>query len=479
MNDAPLWTLDAVAAATGGRVVGQPAQAITGVSIDSRTLMKGEAFFAIKGDRVDGHDYVAKAIAAGAGVSVVAEARLGEMPKDAALIVVPDVLEALRALARAARARSSAKIVAVTGSVGKTSSKEMLRTALAPSGETHASAASYNNHWGVPLSLARLPADGRYGVFELGMNHSGELTPLSALVRPHVALITTIEPVHIEYFKNIEAIADAKAEIFSGVVPGGAAILNRDNAQFGRLAAAARAAGIEQIVGFGADEKSEARLLNVTLDANSSAVRASVLGEEIAYRLGTPGRHVVDNSLAVLAAVKLMGADLARAAKALGDLQPPKGRGQQIRLDLGPGAAVLIDESYNANPASMRAAIEVLGRLPVGPSGRRIAVLGDMLELGDEAEALHESLAAAIQAAGIDLVFCSGPLMQALWQALPPARRGGYAESAARIEPEVLAALRPGDAVMIKGSNASRMHMIVASLRDRFAVRAAAQNTTA
>lgn len=479
MNDAPLWTLDAVAAATGGRVVGQPMQAITGVSIDSRTLMKGEAFFAIKGDRVDGHDYVVKAIAAGAGVSVVAEARLGEMPKDAALIVVPDVLEALRALARAARARSSAKIVAVTGSVGKTSSKEMLRTALAPSGETHASAASYNNHWGVPLSLARLPADARYGVFELGMNHPGELTPLSALVRPHVALITTIEPVHIEYFKNIEAIADAKAEIFSGVVPGGAAILNRDNAQYGRLAAAARAAGIERIVGFGADEKSEARLLNVTLDANSSAVRASILGEEIAYRLGTPGRHVVDNSLAVLAAVRLMGADLARAATALGDLQPPKGRGQQIRLDLGSGAAVLIDESYNANPASMRAAIEVLGRLPVGPSGRRIAVLGDMLELGDEAEALHESLAAAIQAAGIDLVFCAGPLMQALWQALPPARRGGYAESAARIEPEVLAALRPGDAVMIKGSNASRMHMIVASLRDRFAARAVAQNTTA
>lgn len=479
MNDAPLWTLDAVVAATGGRVVGQPAQAITGVSIDSRTLMKGEAFFAIKGDRVDGHDYVAKAIAAGAGISVVAEARLGEMPKDAGLIVVPDVLEALRALARAARARSSAKIVAVTGSVGKTSSKEMLRTALSPSGETHASAASYNNHWGVPLSLARLPAGARYGVFELGMNHPGELTPLSALVRPHVVLITTIEPVHIEYFKNIEAIADAKAEIFSGVVPGGAAILNRDNAQYGRLAAAARAAGIEQIVGFGADDKSEARLLNVTLDANSSAVRASVLGEEIAYRLGTPGRHVVDNSLAVLAAVKLMGADLARAAKAFGDLQPPKGRGQQIRLDLGSGTAILIDESYNANPASMRAAIEVLGRLPVGSSGRRIAILGDMLELGGEAEALHESLAAAIQAAGIDLVFCAGPLMQALWQALPPARRGGYAESAARIEPEVLAALRPGDVVMIKGSNASRMHMIVASLRDRFAVRAAAQNTTA
>jgi UDP-N-acetylmuramoyl-tripeptide--D-alanyl-D-alanine ligase len=221
MNDTPLWTCDALVAAMKGRVRGTPAVAITGISIDSRTIKQGEAFFAIKGDRVDGHDYVAKALARGAGVAVVAEARLAEMPKDAPLFIVPDVLEALRMLARAARARSNAKIIAVTGSVGKTSSKEMLRLALSQSGETHASVASFNNHWGVPLSLARMPLSARYGVFELGMNHAGELTPLSALVRPDIALVTTIEPVHIEYFPSIEAIADAKAEIFSGVERGG------------------------------------------------------------------------------------------------------------------------------------------------------------------------------------------------------------------------------------------------------------------
>jgi UDP-N-acetylmuramoyl-tripeptide--D-alanyl-D-alanine ligase len=471
--------LDALAAAVGGRVEGAPLSAITGISIDTRTLQKGEAFFAIKGDRVDGHDYVAKAVAAGAGVSVVAEARVAGMPKDAALIIVPDVLEALRALARAARARSSAKIIAVTGSVGKTSSKEMLKLALEQSGETYASAASYNNHWGVPLSLARLPASARFGVFELGMNHAGELTPLSALVRPHIALITTIEPVHIEFFSGIEAIADAKAEIFTGVEPGGAAVLNRDNAQFARLLGAAQAAGVKQIIGFGENEKAEARLLDVKLKAESSEVRATVLGEEISYSLGSPGKHVVQNSLGVLACVKLASADLKRAASVLAKLNPPKGRGRRLVLSLPGGEALLLDESYNANPASMRAAIEVLGRAPLGPNGRRIAVLGEMLELGAEANALHAGLAAHLEAAKVDLVFCSGPLMRALYEALPPARRGGYAEDAARIEPEVLAALKPGDAVMIKGSNGSRMHAIAASLMEKFSGREAAAGAAA
>jgi UDP-N-acetylmuramoyl-tripeptide--D-alanyl-D-alanine ligase len=474
MNQTPLWTCDALLAAVKGRVQGKPAAAITGISIDSRTIGKGEAFFAIKGDRVDGHDYVANAAAAGAGVSVVSEARLGEMPKDAPLIVVPDVLEALRMLARAARVRSSAKIIAVTGSVGKTSSKEMLKLALAQDGETHASAASYNNHWGVPLSLARLPMSARYGVFELGMNHAGELTPLSALVRPHVALITTIEPVHIEYFPSIEAIADAKAEIFAGVETDGAAVLNRDNPHFERLAAAGKTAGVKRIVGFGENPTSEARLLDAALGADRSTVRANILGGEVAYKLGTPGRHVVQNSLGVLAAVKLAGAELALAALALANLTPPKGRGQRLMLKLPGGEALLLDESYNANPASMRAAIDVLGRTPVGPKGRRIAVLGDMLELGAEANALHTGLAKSLAAAKVDLVFCAGPLMKALYEALPPARRGGYAESAQRIEPEVLSALSPGDAVMIKGSNASRMHAIAATLMQKFSAREAA-----
>ncbi len=474
MNDTPLWTLDALVAAVQGRVRGTPAQGITGVSIDSRTLGKGEAFFAIKGDRVDGHDYVAKAHAAGAGVSVVAEARLADMPQDAALIIVDDVLEALRRLARAARARSKAKIVAVTGSVGKTSSKEMLRLALSQSGETHASAASYNNHWGVPLSLARLPQSARYGVFELGMNHAGELTPLSKMVQPHIALITTIEPVHIEYFSGIEAIADAKAEIFAGLTSGGAVVLNRDNPQFERLASSARSQGVKEIIGFGESKEAQARVLGAELAAEDSNVRASILGEETSYTLGVPGRHVVQNSLGVLACVKLAGADLARAARSLAQMTPPKGRGQRFVLQLKDGEALLLDESYNANPASMRAAIDVLGRAPLGAGGRRIAVLGDMLELGAEALKLHAGLAADLAAARVDLVFCAGPLMRALYDALPPAQRGGYAESGERIEPGLMSALKPGDAVMIKGSNASRMHAIAATMMQKFSARAAA-----
>ena len=477
MSD-PLWTLDALVAATGGRLRGQPGKVITGISIDSRTLDGGAVFFAIKGDRVVGHDYVADALARGAALAVIAEEKLGTMPAGAPLLVVADVLEALRALARAARTRSRAKIAAVTGSAGKTGTKEALRLALAREGETHTSVASFNNHWGVPLSLARLPASARYAVFELGMNHAGEIMPLTRLVRPHVALITAVEPVHLEFFPNVEAIADAKAEIFAGVEAGGAAVLPRDNPHFERLAAAARGAGVERIVGFGAHEQAEARLLDQALKSDCSTVRAVILGDEIAYKIGMPGRHLVQNSLAVLASTKLMGADLAIAALALAGLAPPPGRGVRIALDLGPGEALLIDESYNANPASMRAALEVLGQAAVGARGRRIAVLGDMMELGVEARAHHRALAEAVAAAGVDLVFCAGPLMRQLWDALPAARRGGYAESANLLESEIMAALRPGDAVMVKGSNASRMAPIVKTLTDRFRARTPATNVT-
>jgi len=479
MSDAPLWTLDALVGAVGGRVIGTPAGKIEGISIDTRTIKPGEAFFAIKGDRVDGHDYVANAVAAGAAISVVAESKIKKMPKDAALLVVPDVLESLYSLARAARVRSSAKIIAVTGSVGKTGTKEALRLVLSREGETHASAASHNNHWGVPLSLARLPVSARFGVFELGMNHAGELTPLSRLVRPHVALITTIEPVHIEYFANIEAIADAKAEIFSGVIEGGTAVLNRDNALFDRLAAAARRAGVKNIVGFGVDQNAEARLIDIALKPDCSCVHALILGDEIAYKIGTPGRHLVQNTLGVLAAAKVAGADLALVALALARLQPSFGRGRFIKLDLVTGEAILIDESYNANPASMRAAIKVLAQTPVGRRGRRIAVLGDMLELGSNATMMHRDLSKAIEDAKIDLVFCAGPLMRALWDALPAARRGGYADSAARIEAQVLAALRQGDAIMVKGSKASCMGTIVTGLVDRYCPRESTEDATA
>jgi UDP-N-acetylmuramoyl-tripeptide--D-alanyl-D-alanine ligase len=378
------------------------------------------------------------------------------------------VLVALRDLAGAARVRFAGKVIAVTGSVGKTGTKEALRLALAGDGETHASAASYNNHWGVPLSLARCPQNAKYAVFEIGMNHAGEITPLTKLVRPHVAIITAVEPVHTEYFGSLEKIADAKAEIFSGLTPGGVAVLNRDNSQYARLEASAKAAGVSRIVTFGEHTDADAKLLRVSLQINSSTVEARILGENVTYKLGAPGRHVVLNSLAVLAAVALVGADLALSALALANLKPTAGRGARARLRVPGGSALLIDESYNANPASMAAAIALLGQAPVEKIGRRIAVLGDMLELGPTGPELHRALTGPLAEAGVDLVFCSGPLMRALWEALPSSRRGGYAETAAALEPAVLDAIRDGDAVMVKGSLGSKMGPIVKALERQF-----------
>jgi UDP-N-acetylmuramoyl-tripeptide--D-alanyl-D-alanine ligase len=445
---------------------------VNGISIDSRTSGKGDAFFAIKGENRDGHDFVDSALKGGAGLAVVARDQRDRFA-GAPLLVVPDVLEALRSLARAARARTEARVIAVTGSVGKTGTKEALRLALSTDGETHASVASYNNHWGVPLSLARCPASTKYAVLEIGMNHAGEITPLTKLARPHVAIITGIEPVHLEYFGSLEKIADAKAEIFAGVEPGGAAVLNRDNAQFSRLAAAAKAARIERVVSFGEHKDADALLLRLSLQADCSTVEARILGQTVTYKLGAPGRHLVLNSLAVLTAVSLVGADLALAALALNNLRPASGRGTRTVLTVPGGNALLIDESYNANPASMQAAIALLGQVPVGQRGRRIAVLGDMLELGPTAAELHRALAKAIEAANVDLVFCSGPLMRALWEALPSRARGGYSETAAGLEPMVVSAIRAGDAVMVKGSLGSKMGPIVRALERQFPKQAA------
>jgi len=464
---APLWTLDDMAAAMRAARAGTLPREVQGLSIDTRTLLPGEAFFAIQGENRDGHDFVEGALQAGAGLAVVAKAKQAAMPKGAPLLIVPDVLAALNDLARTSRARSDAKIVAVTGSVGKTGTKEALRLVLARQGETHASAASYNNHWGVPLSLALMPQRTKFGVFEIGMNHAGEITPLTQLVRPHVAIVTTIAPVHLEFFGTIEAIADAKAEIFSAVEPGGAAVINADIAQFERLKSAAQAAGVKRIVSFGEREDADARALKVSLQAETSTVQAQILGHDVTYKLGAPGRHVVDNSLGVLAAASLLGADLALAALALADLKAPVGRGERMTLDMPGGQVLLIDESYNANPTSLRAALALLGQVPMRGLGRRIAVLGDMLELGPEAAALHAELADAVIRNAVDLVYCAGPLMKSLWDALPSERRGGYAENAAALEPQILGAVAAGDAVMVKGSLGSRMGPIVKALKRR------------
>ncbi len=301
------------------------------------------------------------------------------------------------------------------------------------------------------------------------MSHAGEITPLTQLVRPHIAIVTGIAPVHLEYLGSLEKIAEAKAEIFVGVEPGGAAVINRDIRQYAQLAKAAEAAGVERIVSFGANAKADARLLRHSLHAEVSTVQARILGEEVTYKIGAPGEHLVLNSLAVLAAAALAGADLALAALALNSLKPATGRGTRISLKLPSGSALLIDESYNANPASVRAAVMLLGMAPVGPRGRRIAVLGDMLELGARGVALHRGLAEPIAAAKIDLVFCCGPLMRALWEALPSGARGGYAETAAALEPSVLDAIGDGDAVMVKGSLGSKMGPIVKALERQFA----------
>ncbi|MGD9920825.1 MAG: UDP-N-acetylmuramoylalanyl-D-glutamyl-2,6-diaminopimelate--D-alanyl-D-alanine ligase [Pseudorhodoplanes sp.] len=473
MSEKALWTVDAMAAAMrAGRGGALPAS-IEGISIDSRTLGAGDAFFAIAGDNRDGHDFVEAALGAGAGLAVVSSAKRDTLPADAPLLVVDDVLEGLRDLARAARARFAGKVIAVTGSVGKTSTKEALRLVLAREGETHASAASYNNHWGVPLSLARCPAQARFAVFELGMNHAGEIGPLSRMVQPDIAIITTIAPVHLEYFSSVEAIADAKAEIFEGLVEGGIAILNRDNAQFARLAGRARDMRVSRIVSFGEQADAEARMIKCVLQPDFSTVQAGILGNDVTYKLGAPGKHLVMNSLAVLAAAKLAGADLALSAIALADLQPASGRGTRIVLDVRGGRALLIDESYNANPVSMAAAIALLGQAEPGPRGRRIAVLGDMLELGEQSGALHRGLAGPIVDHAVDLVFCAGPGMRNLWEALPSNRRGGYADDSMALEPQVLDAVSGGDAIMIKGSFGSRMTPIVKALQRKFAPGAA------
>ncbi len=465
-----LWTSLGLVDPLEARICGRlPRGGITGISIDTRTLGEGELFFAIKGANSDGHDYVAAAFEKGAVAAVVDEAHADALRHFGPLYVVTDVLAALERLGVAARTRSAARIAAVTGSVGKTSTKEALRLVLAQAGATHASAASYNNHWGVPLSLARMPKDTRFGIFEIGMNHKGEITPLTAMVRPHVAIITTIAPVHLEYFDSVDEIADAKAEIFSGLAPGGVAIINRDLPQYERLLAHAKASSAGHVASFGEDENADARLTNVTVGIDHSMVEAIICGQNLTFRLGVPGRHFALNALAVLLAAKAFGVDLDAAARTLAFSAPQPGRGERLLLPAEGGPYTLIDESYNANPASVRAALALVGALPLQSSGRRIAILGDMLELGHGGAAMHAELASDIAANHIDLVFAAGPLTKHLFEALPDQLRGAWRDRASDLVPIVGAAVHGGDMVIVKGSNAIRMSAIVDALKQRAA----------
>jgi UDP-N-acetylmuramoyl-tripeptide--D-alanyl-D-alanine ligase len=459
-----LWT--AAEAAQAMRTSAAGAWAATGVSIDSRTVVPGDLFIAIKGPSHDGHAFIGDALAAGAVAAVVSTSAETGGVDPRKLLRVPDTMKALENLAKAARARSMARIAAVTGSVGKTGTKESLKLALSVvAGDTGVTATqgNLNNHWGLPLSLARLPESAAYGVFEMGMNHPGEIAPLSRICRPHVSIITTIADTHSEFFDSLRDIADAKAEIFEGMEPDGVAILNCDNEMFDRLASAAHKARL-RVVSFGAAAEADWRLADIQLRSNSSEITATYWGQNLRYTLGVPGRHLALNSLAVLAAVEALGADVERAASGLADMAGLAGRGKRHGVELANGSFQLIDESYNASPASMRAAIEVLGGAVPAGNGRRIAVLGDMLELGPQAEKLHRGLARPLADAGIDLVFTAGQYMSALWDALPQSMRGGHACTAEKLVPLVTAAIRPGDVVTVKGSLGSRTRQIVEAL---------------
>jgi UDP-N-acetylmuramoyl-tripeptide--D-alanyl-D-alanine ligase len=456
MTRLPLWTAAELLEATGGTFVA-PFDA-SGVSIDTRTIQNGDLFIALTGETGEGHDHVAKAFAAGAaGVMVHAQGQKADAEDIGQRLVVDDTLAGLTRLGAYGRARFSGAVVAVTGSVGKTTTKEMARLALAAFGPTHAAVASYNNHWGVPLTLARIPRGHAFCVVEIGMNHAGEIAPLGRLAHPHVAVITAVEAAHIGHLGGLAAIAEEKAAILQGLTPAGVAVLPADSPWFPRLR---ELAGSHQIFSFGTTPGADARLMELEQDANGSTFLADISGRELRMRLNAPGRHMAMNALATLAVVAALDLDPETAARALEAFAPLPGRGAHRRLALPGGAALLLDESYNANGASMRAALDVL-RLQ--PAGRRIAILGDMLELGASGPAEHAALAAdAVRSA--DLVFTCGTLTRHLFDALPEAIRGAHAADATALAAVVAGRVAAGDAILVKGSLGSRMKTIVEAL---------------
>ncbi len=462
-----LWTAADAAAATGGRVDGT--WEATGVSIDSRSVAAGDLFVAITGDRFDGHAFVAQALEAGAAAAMVSHVPEGCDP--ARLLVVDDTDDGLRALGAAARARLSdrdgGRVVGITGSVGKTGTKELMTLALGRFGKVHATEGNLNNHWGVPLTLARMPADTDFAVIEMGMNHAGELDPLSRLTRPHVTLITSVAAAHLEFFDSVEAIADAKAEIMVGLEPGGTAVLPADNRHIGRLKRHAHEREGTRVLTFGSHIGADVRMLDLAVDPDCTRVFALADDLPMAYQLAVLGRHWAFNSLGVLAVTLALGLDPVEAARGLATLQPPRGRGQRHEVTMREGPVQIIDESYNASPESMRAALNTLALARPAPGGRRIAVLGDMLELGTAGPELHEKLAADVMEQAIDLVYTAGPLMGHLHAALPKRFRGGHADDADTLIPLVTGAVASGDVIMVKGSNGSRVGRVVQALLAR------------
>jgi UDP-N-acetylmuramoyl-tripeptide--D-alanyl-D-alanine ligase len=452
-----LWTSDEVARALAPATISAPFEA-NGVAFDSRAVAKGDLFFALSGDTTDGHGFVGDAMKRGGAAAVVSR----DVPvTTGTLIRVPDTMKALVSLGRAGRRRSKARIASVTGSVGKTSTKDALRAMLAAQAPTSASAASFNNHVGVPISLARLPREARYGVFEIGMNHPGEIEPLARQVEAHVGVITNVGPVHIGHMGSEEAIADEKGCLFAGMAEDAVAVLNCDSPHYDRLIGHARRFGVSRVVGFGRSEAAEARLLSCSLQDSGSDVVALIHGRRIEYRLGAAGEHWVLNSIAALAVVEALGANIVEAAATLKDIAASPGRGARRMLKFGAGTVELLDESYNANPVSMRAMLALLARTEPARGGRRLLAMGDMRELGEGADAYHAGLADAVAASGAAQVFLCGPHMQALWQRLAAAQKGAYRRDSAALAGEVAAALRAGDVIAIKGSLGSKMKNVV------------------
>jgi UDP-N-acetylmuramoyl-tripeptide--D-alanyl-D-alanine ligase len=460
----PLWTAQDAAAATHGKASAD--FTVTGISIDTRTLQKGDLFIALKGESLDGHNYVDAAFAAGAAAAMVS-AQYDAGKAKGPLLVVEDTMTGMESLARAARARSTGKIIGVAGSVGKTGTKEMLATLFGALGSVHASKKSFNNHWGVPLTLSGLPADTDTGIFEIGMNHPGEIINLTDQVRPQIAIITTIDREHIEFFSNgLDGIADANAEIFTGMDEKGIAILNLDNPYYARLKAAAEKQGIQTILSFGEEDGADAKLIDCALHADSSRVTADIMGERVKYKLQIPGKHIVQNSLGALLVVKAAGGDLTAAVDALQKAEAVAGRGNRYSITLQEGKApiTVIDESYNANPASMQAAFGVFELVAPQEEGRRIAVLGDMLELGKDGPRLHAELANPLLKAQTDLLYCCGPLMDALYQALPADWHGAHTKDSKALADILKEAVQPGDVLLVKGSAGSKMAYIIEAL---------------
>ncbi|NKX43848.1 UDP-N-acetylmuramoyl-tripeptide--D-alanyl-D-alanine ligase [Roseicyclus persicicus] len=455
-----LWTAAEAAAATGGTVAGD--WAVTGIAIDSRTIAPGDLFVALSAAR-DGHDFVADALARGAAAALVS--RIPEGVDPARLLLVDDVMDGLRALGAAGRARTQARVIAVTGSVGKTTVKEMLRTALAPQGRTHAAEASFNNHWGVPVTLARMPADTEYAVIEIGMNHPGEIAPLARLARPHVAVVTTVAPAHLEAFGVIEGIAHEKASIYEGLSEGGIALAHADVDTAGILFDTARACGA-QLIRFGSKDETEARLVSAEVAGERTAIRAVIHGRDRAFSIAAPGRHYAMNALIALTAAEAAGADPEAAMQALSGWSPYRGRGTRERVTLGDGPTIqLIDDAFNANPASIAAALEMLAAAEPEGQGRRIAVLGDMLELGPTGPALHAAIADHPALARIAAVHSVGPLMAHLHAALPGALKGLHTPAADAMAEALPARLREGDVVLVKGSKGIKVSRVVDALR--------------